>query len=243
MRLQKYLALAGVASRRRAEELIRAGKVWVNGQVITAMGVQVEPGKDRVAVDGQPVGLTEKKYYVLLYKPVGYVTTAADPRGRPKVTDLVKDIPARIYPVGRLDYATEGLLLLTNDGELTLRLTHPRYGVNKTYLALVRGRPDANTIAHLRRGVNLEDGPTAPARVHLRRAGKNEALVELTIREGRNREVRRMLAAVGHPVLHLRRIRLGFLTLEGLKPGTYRHLTPAEVKSLYRLVGLKPADL
>ncbi|BCV21514.1 pseudouridine synthase [Moorella sp. Hama-1] len=239
MRLQKYLALAGVASRRRAEELIRAGRVRVNGQVITAMGVQVEPGKDRVAVDGRPVGLTEKKYYVLLYKPAGYVTTAADPRGRPKVTDLVRDIPARLYPVGRLDYATEGLLLLTNDGELTLRLTHPRYGVNKTYLALVRGLPDANTIAHLGRGVNLEDGPTAPARVHLRRAGKSEALLELTIREGRNREVRRMLAAVGHPVLHLRRTRLAFLTLAGLKPGTYRHLTPAEVEGLYRLVGLK----
>ncbi|MGI9862181.1 pseudouridine synthase [Moorella naiadis] len=238
MRLQKYLALAGVASRRRAEELIRAGRVRVNDRVITAMGVQVEPGQDMVAVDGRRVELAEQKYYVLLYKPAGYVTTTADPRGRLKVTDLVRDIPARLYPVGRLDYATEGLLLLSNDGELTLRLTHPRYGVEKTYLALVRGLPDANTIAHLRRGVNLEDGPTAPARVHLRRAGKNEALLELTLREGRNREVRRMLAAVGHPVLRLRRIRQAFLTLKGLKPGAYRHLTPAEVEGLYHLVGL-----
>ncbi|WP_338817808.1 Ribosomal large subunit pseudouridine synthase B [Moorella thermoacetica] len=239
MRLQKYLALAGVASRRRAEDLIRAGRVRVNGRVIKVMGVQVEPGQDKVTVDGQPVTGPERKYYLLLFKPAGYVTTVSDPRGRPKVTDLVHGIPARLYPVGRLDYATEGLLLLTNDGELTLRLTHPRYGVTKTYLALVRGIPDANTIQHLRRGVKLEDGPTAPARVNLCRAGKDSALLELTLREGRNREVRRMLAAVGHPVLRLRRIRLAFLTLRGLKPGTYRHLTPHEVERLYRLVGLK----
>ncbi|KYH33023.1 pseudouridine synthase [Neomoorella mulderi] len=238
MRLQKYLARAGVASRRHAEEMIRAGRVRVNGQIVTAMGLRIEPGRDEVTVDGRPVTGPGEKVYVLLYKPPGYVTTVSDPQGRPKVIDLVKDITARLYPVGRLDYATEGLLLLTNDGELTLRLTHPRYRIPKTYLALVKGVPDANTITHLRRGVKLEDGLTAPAGVRIRRVNQGNALLELTLREGRKREVRRMLATVGHPVIWLKRIKFAFLTLEGLKPGEYRRLTPAEVARLYRLVGL-----
>lgn len=239
MRLQKYLAHAGIASRRRAEVLIRAGKVRVNGQVVTTMGYQVETGKDQVTINGRPLRLAENRTYVLLYKPRGYVTTVADPWGRPKVTDLVKSVPARLYPVGRLDLDTEGLLLLTDDGELTLRLTHPRYRVAKTYQALVEGVPDADIIKQLRRGVKLEDGLTAPARVRIRRVIKGNALLELTLCEGRNREVRRMLAAVKHPVIRLKRLQMAFLNLKGLKPGEYRHLTPGEVERLYRLVGLK----
>jgi len=239
MRLQKYLARAGVASRRHAEEMVRAGRVRVNGKIVTEMGLQVEPGQDEVTVDGRTVKELKEKVYILLYKPHGYVTTVSDPQGRPKVTDLVKDIPARLYPVGRLDLATEGLLLLTDDGELTLRLTHPRYGVTKTYQALVEGVPDADTIKQLRRGVKLEDGLAAPSRVRICQVSKGNTLLELTLREGRNREVRRMLAAVKHPVIRLKRLQMAFLNLKGLKPGEYRHLTPGEAERLYRLVGLK----
>lgn len=238
MRLQKYMARAGVASRRGAETLILAGKVQVNGQVITTLGTRVEAGKDKVTVNGRLLKLVPVRTYVLLYKPSGYVTTVADPQGRPKVTDLIKDIPVRLYPVGRLDLATEGLLLLTDDGELTLRLTHPRYGVSKTYLALVKGIPDTSTIRQLRQGVKLEDGLTAPARVKICRAGKNNALLQLTLWEGRNRQVRRMLAAVNHPVIWLKRSQMAFLNLKGLKPGEYRRLTSGEADRLYRLVGL-----
>ncbi|NLW07015.1 MAG: rRNA pseudouridine synthase [Clostridia bacterium] len=239
MRLQKYLARAGVASRRRAELLIKAGKVQVNGRTVTTMGFQVQPGRDRVTVGGKAVKQSPNRTYILLYKPAGYVTTAADPQGRPTVMDLVKDVPVRLHPVGRLDLATEGLLLLTDDGELTLRLTHPRYGITKTYLALVEGVPANNTIKQLCRGVKLEDGLTAPAEVKLCQTRGDRALLELILREGRKREVRRMLAAVNHPVVWLKRTRLAFLNLRGLKPGSYRHLTPGEVERLYRLVGLK----
>jgi pseudouridine synthase len=239
MRLQKYLARAGVASRRHAEVLIQTGKVKVNGHTVTTMGYQVQPGQDQVAVNGKIVHLTAGRTYILLYKPAGYVTTVADPQGRPKVTDLVKDVRARLYPVGRLDFATEGLLLLTDDGDLTLRLTHPRYGVTKTYLALVEDVPTSNTIKQLCQGVKLEDGFTAPARVRLLRVSGAKALLELTLREGRKREVRRMLAAVNHPVVWLKRTQMAFLNLKGLKPGAYRHLTPGEVERLYKCAGLK----
>ncbi|MDI6709493.1 MAG: pseudouridine synthase [Thermoanaerobacterales bacterium] len=232
-RLQKVLAHAGVASRRRCEELILAGAVRVNGRTVTALGTSVDPDRDVIEVHGRRVQ-AEKPVYILLYKPAGYVSTADDPRGRPKVTDLVRDIPRRLYPVGRLDYDTEGLLLLTNDGELAYRLTHPRFHVPKTYLAEVEGRPDAEDLARLASGVPLEDGMTAPARILLRRPGP-PALIELTIHEGRNRQVRRMCAAVGHPVRRLRRIRFAFLEPRGLSPGKYRHLTAAEVRRLHRL--------
>lgn len=238
MRLQKYLAHMGVASRRHAEDLIRSGRVKVNGQVVTVMGFKIEPGRDEVTVDGRPVNEPERKVYVLLYKPSGYVTTVKDPQGRPTVLDLLRDVPGRIYPVGRLDYATEGLLLLTNDGDLTLRLTHPRYRIPKTYLALVEGVPGDKTVARLRRGVELEDGPTSPAEVEIRRIKDGRALLKLTLREGRKREVRRMLAAVGHPVKWLKRIKFAFLTLGDLKPGEYRYLAPHEVARLYQMVGL-----
>jgi len=224
MRLNAYLARAGVASRRKADELIKAGRVRVNG----------EPGRlntfvqstDRVEVDGEVVA-KQKLAHVLLHKPAGVVTTARDPQGRRTVVELVPGVP-RVVPVGRLDAETTGALLLTNDGELAHRLAHPRYGVEKTYVVDVEGEPTDATIARLARGVELEDGVTAPARARrLARGG-----IELTIHEGRNRQVRRMLDAVGHPVTHLHRSVYGGLTLGGLEPGAWRELEPSEVERL-----------
>lgn len=233
-RLQKLMASAGLASRREAERWIGAGRVTVNGQV-AALGDSADPAVDRIAVDGKPLVIGGRKYYILLNKPVGYVTTLRDPEGRPVVTDLLREIPARLHPVGRLDLTTEGLLLLTNDGELTQRLAHPRHEVEKTYLVRVRGRVAPEARRRLETGVLLEDGMTAPAKVeHVREAGTHTWL-ELTIHEGRNRQARRMCEAVGHPVSRLKRIRVAFLVLGDLLPGKFRHLTPAEVARLKRL--------
>ena len=224
MRLNAYLARAGVASRRQADELIKAGRVTVNG----------EPGqlntfvaaRDRVALDGRAVEL-QPLAYVLLHKPAEVVTTARDPQGRPTVVDLV-DHAARVVPVGRLDADTTGALLLTNDGELAHRLAHPRYEVEKVYEAEVEGEPSEEALERLRAGIELDDGPTAPARV--RRLGPT--VLELAIHEGRKHQVKRMLAAVGHPVTRLHRSRYAGLTLEGLGPGESRELTGAEVTRL-----------
>ena len=224
MRLNAYLARAGVASRRKADELIKAGRVTVNG----------EPGqlntfvqsRDRVEVDGAPVEL-QALTYVLLHKPAGTVTTASDPQGRPTVVGLV-DHPARVVPVGRLDADTTGALLLTNDGELAHRLAHPRYEVEKVYEAEVEGEPSDDALRRLERGLELDDGPTAPA--HARRLGPNR--VELSMHEGRKHQVKRMMVAVGHPVTRLHRSRYAGLTLEGLEPGAWRELEPFEVQRL-----------
>jgi len=224
VRLNAYLARAGVASRRKADELIKAGRVTVNG----------EPGqlntfvqrRDRVEVDGAPVEL-QPLTYVLLHKPAGTVTTASDPQGRPTVVGLV-DHAARVVPVGRLDADTTGALLLTNDGELAHRLAHPRYEVEKVYEAEVEGEPSDEALGRLEQGVELDDGPTAPARA--RRLAPRR--VELSLHEGRKHQVKRMLAAVGHPVTRLHRNRYAGLTLEGLEPGQWRELEPSEVERL-----------
>jgi len=224
VRLNAYLARAGVASRRGADELIKAGRVTVNG----------EPGqlntfvqsRDRVAVDGERVAL-QRLAYVLLHKPAGVVTTARDPQGRPTVVELVPSEP-RVVPVGRLDADTTGALLLTNDGPLAHRLAHPRYGVEKVYEAEVEGAPDDAALDALRNGIELEDGPTSPARV--RRLAPTR--IEVAVHEGRNRQVRRMLEAVGHPVRALHRSAYAGLTLEGLEPGRWRELEPSEVDAL-----------
>ena len=230
MRLNAYLARAGIASRRGADELIKAGRVTVNG-VRGELNTFVQ-ATDAVLVDGREVGRQALRH-VLLNKPRGTITTARDPEGRPTVVDLVKG-DVRVVPVGRLDRDTTGVLLLTNDGPLAHRLAHPRYGIEKTYVAEVRGEPSDETLARLAAGVELEDGPTAPARV--RRLGPSR--VELVLHEGRIRQVRRMLESVGHPVERLRRSRYAGLGPGRLKPGDWRELTRDEVRRLRRSVGL-----
>ena len=224
MRLNAFLSRAGVASRRRADELIKAGRVTVNGepgQLNTVVGA-----RDRVEVDGQEVK-RQRLRYVLLHKPAGVLTTARDPQGRPTVVELVPGEP-RVVPVGRLDADTTGALLLMNDGDLAHRLAHPRYGVEKTYVVEVESDPDETTLQRLRDGIELDDGPTAPARA--RRLGRGR--VELVLHEGRKHQVKRMLAAVGHPVTRLHRSAYAGLTLGGLEPGACRELEPSEVERL-----------
>jgi len=226
VRLNAFLARAGVASRRRADELIKDGRVTVNGapgQLNTVVGA-----RDTVAVDGKEVA-RQRLAYVLLHKPTGTVTTAKDPQGRRTVLDLVQSEP-RVVPVGRLDVNTTGALLLTNDGPLAHRLAHPRYGVEKTYVAAVEGDPSEAALAALRDGIELEDGRTAPARVRRLARGR----IELVIHEGRNHQVRRMLEAVGHPVNHLHRSVYAGLTVDGLEAGSWRELTAREVEQLRR---------
>ncbi|MFZ5755148.1 MAG: pseudouridine synthase [Bacillota bacterium] len=231
-RLQKYLAQAGIASRRKAEELILAGRVKVNGITITQLGSKIDPERDIVTFDQKPVKTTNKYEYYLLHKPLQVVTTMHDPQGRTKVTDLLKGIKTRVYPVGRLDYHTEGLLLLTNDGELAYRLMHPKYKVAKTYLVTVKGILDKNSLLRLQKGVLLEDGLTMPAKVTILETGEDYSRLEMTIREGRNRQVRRMCEAVGHPVVSLKRVKFGPLSLGQLKPGQYRKLEEGEIREL-----------
>jgi 23S rRNA pseudouridine2605 synthase len=225
MRLNAYLARAGIASRRGSDDLIKAGRVKVN-DVPGALNTYVHTG-DRVEVDGKPVTAQALKY-VLLNKPAATVTTARDPQGRPTVVDLVAEIPERVVPVGRLDSDTTGALLLTNDGPLSHRLAHPRYGVEKVYEVEVEGEPDDAALQQLADGVDLDDGRSAPARV--RRLGASK--LELTLHEGRKHQVKRMCEAVGHPVLRLHRSRYAGLTVEGLEPGRWRELDPDEVKEL-----------
>jgi 23S rRNA pseudouridine2605 synthase len=235
-RLQKVLAHAGFGSRRAMEELIAAGRVRVNGRR-AELGQRVDPTKDVVEVDGSLVPLLPDLVHYLLNKPAGVVATASDPQGRPTVLDLYEG-DRRVWPVGRLDADSEGALLLTNDGELTHRLTHPRFEVPRVYLAEVRGTPRPPALRALARGVELDDGRTAPARVRVRGARGATSLVEITVTEGRNRQVRRMLESVGHPVTRLVRVRIGPLMLGRLRPGTYRRLGAGEVSALYRSVGL-----
>ena len=233
-RLQKYLAAMGVASRRACEQLIAEGRVQVNGETVTLPGTKITPGADTVAVDGRVLSRAPRLRYILLYKPVGYICSAADEKGRRTVLDLLDGVTERVYPVGRLDYDTSGVLLLTNDGELTNRLLHPSHEVEKTYLAQVEGEPDQKALERLRKGVKLSDGLTAPAKVRRQRSRDGRFWLELTIHEGRNRQVRRMLEAVGHPVLHLKRTKLDFLDLSGLSPGAWRELSADEVGRLKR---------
>ena len=230
-RLQKVLARAGFGSRRACEELISAGRVTVDGEVAT-LGRRVDPTRDRVAVDGVTVAVRPDLVYYVLNKPDRVVTTARDPEGRRTVLDLVPQEP-RVFPVGRLDWDTEGILLLTNDGDLAQGLTHPSRGVPKTYLAEVAGVPGRGALRRLREGVLLEDGPTAPARVKMAQAVPGGAALEIVIHEGRNRQVRRMCEAVGHPVRRLVRTRFGPIADRRLAPGSWRPLTLSEVRALY----------
>ena len=240
VRLQKILSAAGRASRRQAESLIEAGRVTVNGETVTALGTRADPARDDVRLDGRRVGPPAGRRYLLLNKPRGYVTTRRDPQRRRTVLDLIPDVADYVYPVGRLDYDSEGLLLLTNDGELAARLTHPRHGVPRVYEATVRGVPSAAQLGRLAAGVPVEGRRAAPAAVRKledRSARRtDESRVRIVLLEGRNRQVRRMLEAIGHPVRRLRRVELGPLRLGRLRPGAVRDLRPAEVAALRRAV-------
>ena len=237
-RLQKYLSSCGIASRRKSEELILAGKVKVNGKVVTELGTKVSE-KDEVEVENMEVYRKEKEYY-LLYKPEKTICSVSDEKGRTTVVDLIKT-NKKIFPVGRLDYDTTGLLLLTNDGELTNKLTHPKGFVEKTYIAKVSGIVTGKEIHELEEGIELEGVKTKKARAKLKKIDKknNKSYVELTITEGRNHQVKNMFAALGHKVLKLKRISYAFFDLEGMKIGEYRRLTSKEVKQLYNYVNIK----
>ena len=234
MRLQKYMAACGLASRRKSEELIAQGKVYVNGKVVTEPGVKVSD-KDTVTVDGKTLKPEKKKYYIMINKPKGVLCSVSDDRERTCVVDLVEGVPARLFPVGRLDYDTEGLLILTNDGDFMQKMTHPSFEIWKTYEAQVRGVPDKNDEMRFREGILLEGETrkTLPAFLSVtKKDGKGNATAEIIIKEGRNRQVRRMMEALGHPVRSLKRVRISFLELGDLKPGQWRYLTDREVASL-----------
>ena len=240
IRLQKFLSQAGIASRREGERLMLAGRVLVNGLPARELGVRVRPGEDRVSVDGKEISVGGR-VYLLLHKPQGYLCSLKDRCGRRLVTELVREIPERLYPVGRLDYDSEGLLILTNDGALCQKLTHPRHEIRKTYLAEAAFPPAPDALRRLREGVDIgEERPTLPARVRMLCA--NPPLLEITIREGRNRQVRRMLEAVGNRVVRLRRVALGPLTLGRLEPGKHRKLSEGEVQALWAAAGKRCDD-
>lgn len=244
-RLQKILSAAGVASRRLSEELITQGRVSVNGKTVTELGTRADPGVDEIKVDGRRIKNDQRRRYILLNKPRGYITTRSDPEGRPTVMDLMKGVREYVYPVGRLDYDSEGLLILTNDGELAARLTHPRHEVEKVYEARVKGVPDERTLDRLARGVTIEGRRTAPAKVRASepfvRGSGEQTVIELSIHEGRQRQVRKMFDAVGHPVVRLKRVRIGPITDPEIPPGHWRELTPQEVQKLQRAGTRKPA--
>jgi pseudouridine synthase len=235
-RLHVVLAGAGIASRREAEKLIREGRVKVNGKVVRRLGTQVVCGQDAIRVDNRPVRGSEPKVTIVLNKPKRVLTTSRDPRGRPTTAGLVNKIKTRLFPVGRLDYHTEGLLILTNDGELGHQLQHPRYGISKTYRAKVKGLPAREALGRLRSGIVLDGRRTAPAQVRIAGTTGTNTWLEITIREGRNRQVRRMCAVVGHSVMKLKRIRYGPIRLGNLNPGSYRTRTAREMKELRKCV-------
>lgn len=233
IRLQKFLAQCGIASRRKAEELIAKGLVSVDGQIVREMGTSIIPGRQVVLCNGTQVVEKEEKIYYLLNKPKGYVTTLYDPQRRPIVTSLIKECTARLFPVGRLDLDTEGALILTNDGDLAEKIQHPRNETNKTYEALVKGRPSAEKIASLAAGIRLEDKLTAPAKVTALAPKGENTLMRIIIHEGRKRQVKKMFAAIGHPVLFLRRTAYGKLILGELPVGSYRRLSVTELKKIF----------
>lgn len=237
VRLQKYMAMCGAASRRGAEQMIEDGRVSVNGICVRQQGVKVEIGADKVTLDGVPLKPTGKMYYIMLNKPVGYVTTVKDQFDRPTVVDIIaKDISDRVFPVGRLDYDTEGLLLMTNDGDFTYKITHPKHNVEKTYIAVLKGGITIKGLNQLRRGVRLDDDfVTSPAQVEVIDAFNGHTSVEITIHEGKNRQVRRMFEAVGSKVVELQRVSIGKVELGNLPLGRWRHLTSHEVNYLKNL--------
>lgn len=239
IRLNKFLSQAGIASRREADRMIEEGRVKVNSLVIQELGYKIDDAQDKVEVDGRKVWREEGFVYLLLNKPAGYLVTLKDPFQRPTIKSLLPHLKKRVFPVGRLDSSTEGLLLLTNDGELAYRLTHPRYEVKKTYLVKVRGEPDYSSLTRLRKGIFLEGKKTAPARVTLLVPTPRESLLKIEIHEGRKREIRRMFEAIDYEVLELKRIGFAGLTLNRLESGQWRFLKEREIAGLKKQVGMK----
>lgn len=237
MRINKYISSCGIASRRKAEELIIENRVKVNGKIVNELSFQINEAEDKVEVDGKAIGLEEELVYIMLNKPEGYVTTVKDQFDRKSVIDLVKGVGARVYPIGRLDYETSGLLLLTNDGDLTYKLTHPKHEVDKTYVATVKGIPNESEINNFEKGLYIEDYKTAPAKIKIvkKNIEKNYAVCEIKIHEGRNRQVRKMCRAINHPVMNLRRKAMGKIVLKDVEIGQYRYLTNDEVNYLKKL--------
>jgi 23S rRNA pseudouridine2605 synthase len=243
VRLQKLIAGTGLASRRKAEELIAAGRVMVNGKIVTEMGTKVDPGRDHVKVDGKHLSAEQPFVYLMLNKPKNVMSTLDDPGGRTTVKDYLRGISVRVFPVGRLDFDSEGLMLLTNNGDLAQALLHPRYHVSKTYLIKVKGVLTDEEIRQLEHGVRLEDGMTGPAQVKKVRKVEANSWLEITIREGRKHQVKRMLESVGHRVIKLMRIRMGSLSLGNLEPGEFRFLTDREANALRELVEERVASV
>jgi len=242
IRLQKYIAEAGIASRRNAEQMISDGRVKVNGKTVTELGTKVTDA-DEVSVDGEVIHKSNKKLYIMLNKPVGYVTTVSDDRDRPTVMELLSDINERVYPVGRLDFNTEGLLLLSNDGDFTYKVTHPKHNLDKTYHVWVTGKAKPNAIRLLENGVVIDGKKTAPAKVDIMETSKSSAVLSITIHEGRNRQVRKMCKEVGFRVIALRRVSEGCLILGNLPLGKWRHLNPNEVSAIVNMATNSEKDV
>ncbi|MCJ7611510.1 MAG: rRNA pseudouridine synthase [Candidatus Aminicenantes bacterium] len=238
VRLNKFLSRAGIASRREADRLISQGRVSVNGRVVSELGVRVDETRDRVAVDGRPVQARQQSVYVLLNKPAGYLVTMKDPMGRPTIKNLVNGLPSGVVPAGRLDFDSEGLLLLTNDGELAFRLTHPRYEIPKDYQVSVEGEVSPETVTRLRQGVMIDGFKAVPDAVAVLESGPRRSRLRMKLHEGRKREIRRMVEAVGHRVLKLKRMSMAGLTIKNVPPGGWRLLTSREVSALKKKVGL-----
>ncbi len=239
IRINKYLSAAGVSSRREADRLIEQGRVKVNGKIVQTLGSKIDENKDRIEVDGKIVEGTQGKIYILLNKPPEFLVTLKDPFQRPTIMDFLPKLKTRIFPVGRLDFDSEGLLLMTNDGELTNRLIHPRYEIKKNYLVKIQGHPEKVQISRLERGIPIDGKKTAPAKISPISSSPKRSLFKVELHEGRKREIRRMFEAIGYHVLLLRRIKFAGLTLDGLNPGDWRYLTDIEVQNLYKKVGLK----
>jgi len=231
-RLQKILARSGAGSRRTAEQYISDGRVTIDGKVVTDMGIKVDPADHEICLNGKPIHCSEEKIYILLNKPTGYVTTLSDPQGRPIVTSLLTGVSQRVFPVGRLDLDTEGALLLTNDGELAQHILHPSFEITKTYTAKVTGRPSVDAIVRLAQGIELEGRRTSPAKLKVIRETARFSVIEITIHEGRKRQVRKMFAAIGHPVLELKRIAYGRLKLGSLPSGEFRIIGRKDIEKI-----------
>ncbi len=241
-RLQKILSRAGISSRRAAERLIAEGRISVNGSVVVEPGTKADPGRDEIRLDGRLISLETERIYLMLHKPKGYVTTLSDPQGRSIVTDLINGVAARVYPVGRLDYDSEGLLILTNDGDFAQRLQHPRYGIPKTYRVKVEGHLLKGELKVLENGIDLPDGRFAPTDVHLEKTNPGSTWLTMTITDGRNRVIRRAFDSLGHSVARLVRVAVADITLSPLREGAWRMLTPREVERLLKLAGSRKTE-